>query len=129
MPLPYLDQFWGGGQIFPLEYLPEFWVSQSLGGKACPGAQPPGLGRAPPRLPYHDRGGEFSRLAYFAGVEDFAVFGWRSLPGGTAPGPRHGPTLPLPYLDRGGGKFSHLHFLQALEILDTRWQRLPRGRA
>ena len=59
LPLPYLDQMGGGrGVKFShLEYLPELWISQPLGGRACPGAQPPGLGWAPPRLPYLDRGG------------------------------------------------------------------------
>ncbi len=70
-----------------------------------PRGQPPGLGKAPHHLyPILTGGGvKFSRLAFFAGIEDFAVFGWQSLPRGTAPGPRQGPTPPLPYLDRGVG--------------------------
>ena len=46
----------GGGGFSHLAFLQELRISQLLGGRTCPRAQPLALGDPPPPLPYHDRG-------------------------------------------------------------------------
>ena len=101
--LPYLDRSGGGGKISHLAFFQDIKISQFLELARVPS---PRAQAGPTAFTLSHRGGQIFPSSVFAGIEDFKVFGWRSLPGGTAPGPMQGPPPPLPYFDCwGGAKF------------------------
>ena len=93
----------GGGKISHLAFFQDIKISQFLELARVPS---PRAQAGPTAFTLSHRGGGIFPSSVFAGIEDFKVFGWRSLPGGTAPGPMQGPPPPLPYFDCwGGAKF------------------------
>ena len=103
MPLPYLDQFWGGSN-FPIGIFARIVGFAILGWQSLPGGPAPGPRPGPTAFTLSQPGGgggEISRLAFLQDIK-ISVFG--ACPGAQPPGLGRAPPR-LPYLDWGGANF------------------------